>query len=59
MTRPNLAYALLMCGRYIASPSQDYIDALDNVYAYIKSTPQASITYIKQKPVLKSYVDAD
>jgi hypothetical protein len=59
MTRPDLAYSLLICGRYIANPTQEHIDAIDNIYAYVKATPHMSISYKKQKPFLEGYVDAD
>ncbi|KAF1917684.1 hypothetical protein BDU57DRAFT_434021, partial [Ampelomyces quisqualis] len=45
ITRPNLAYLLLMCRRYMANLTQDHIDTLDSVYAYLKGTPNASISY--------------
>jgi hypothetical protein len=59
MTRPDLAYSMSRCGRYMANPSQDHMNALDNIYAYIKSTSQTSITYSKHEPTIQGYVDAD
>ena len=43
----------------MANPSQDHMNALDNIYAYIKSTSQTSITYSKHEPTIQGYVDAD
>ena len=44
----------------MANPSQEHMDALDNIYAYLKSTPHTSIVYTKQdNPIVQGYVDAD
>jgi hypothetical protein len=59
MTRPDLAYSLSICGRYMANPTQEHMDAIDNIYAYVKATPHMSISYKKQEPFLEGYVDAD
>jgi len=59
ITRPDLAYAMSICGRHIANPTQEHINALDNIYAYLKATPETSISYTKQEPVIQGYVDAD
>jgi hypothetical protein len=59
MTRPDLAYALSMCGRYNANPQQPHMDTMNRVYAYIKDTPNLGITYRKTKQAeLIGYVDA-
>jgi hypothetical protein len=59
MTRPDLAYSLSLCGRYMANPTQEHMDALDTVYAYLKATPHIAISYRKGTPSLEGYVDAD
>lgn len=59
MTRPDLAYAISMCGRYNANPTQDHMDAIDRVYAYVKATSNVGITYTGQPQEVQGYVDAD
>ena len=44
----------------MANLLQEHIDALDNIYAYLKSILHTLIVYIKQdNPIIQEYVDAD
>jgi hypothetical protein len=59
LTRPDVAYAVSLCGRFNANPGQHHMDALHRIYAYIANTPSLGITYENGDPELKGYVDAD
>jgi hypothetical protein len=52
MTRPDLSYALSLCGRHNANPTQAHMDATNRVYAYLRNTPNIGITY-KHSPSAK------
>lgn len=59
LTRPDLAYALSLYGRFNANPVQRHMDGLHRAYAYINATPSIGIMYTRQNPVLTRYVNAN
>jgi hypothetical protein len=59
LTRPDIAYATSLCGRFNANPGQEHLDAIHQIYAYVADTPSLGITYNDDDPKLQGYVDAD
>jgi hypothetical protein len=60
-TRPDLAYAVSLCGRFNANPSQEHLDAINRILTYAGNTPNTGIKYTSRKgdATLHGYVDAD
>ena len=59
IARPDIAYAVSVAGRYNSNPTQDHMDAITRVYAYLVKTQDHGIYYDKSCPELKGYVDSD
>ena len=59
ISRPDLAYATGLIGRYNANPNQTHMDAATRMYAYLKDTINRGICYTKDAPELKGFVDSD
>ena len=45
MTRPDIAYAVNLCARFNSANSQAHMTAVRRIYAYLKGTKNAGITY--------------
>lgn len=59
ITRPDLAYAVSMIGRYNSNPNQEHLDASLRIYAYLIGTKNHGLFFTKDDPELKAYVDSD
>jgi len=59
ITRPDLAYAVSMAGRYNSNPNQDHLDAITRIFAYLIATKNQGLCYTKLDPSLKAFVDSD
>ncbi|GJU87142.1 hypothetical protein Tco_1294688 [Tanacetum coccineum] len=58
--RPDLAFAVCMCGRYQASPNKKHLEALKQVFWYIRGTINWGLWYPKYTAMaLTAYADAD
>jgi hypothetical protein len=64
-TRPDIAFAVNMCARFTANPSQDHMDAVVRIFAYIGGTKRHGIkfrrgdTLVEVDRTLRGYVDSD
>lgn len=59
-TRPDIAYALNNCARYMSNPGPIHYKAVDNIWRYLIGTQNYSITYRGDtKPILIGYSDSD
>ena len=59
-TRPDLAYSVGNCARYMSNPSIEHFNALNKIWRYLAKTARYSLIYQSdQKPLLKGYCDAD
>ena len=59
-TRPDIAFATGYVARYASNPNQAHMDAVDRIFAYLKSDPGKGIVYSgKHGLQLKGFVDSD
>ncbi|KFY80857.1 hypothetical protein V499_00312 [Pseudogymnoascus sp. VKM F-103] len=59
-TRPDMAHAIGVAGRYNANPSQAHMDATDQIYAFLNGTVDQGLFYKANSTLeLVGYVDAD
>ena len=61
-TRPDIAYAVNNCARYISNPSKDHYKALERIWQYIRTTKNKGIIYSSNnniKPKLVGYIDSN
>jgi hypothetical protein len=63
-TRPDICFAVNMCARFTANPTQAHIDAVTQIFAYVKDTTDVGLRY--ERPTSEGYtteitgwVDAD
>ncbi|GKE59985.1 hypothetical protein Tco_1510352 [Tanacetum coccineum] len=58
--RPDLVFAVCMCARYQASPTKKYLEALKQVFRYLRGTINWGLWYPKDTVMaLTPYADAD
>lgn len=59
-TRPDITFATNYAARYGQNPSQEHMDAVDRIYAYLKGISKNVITYnTNDAPEFKLYSDSD
>ncbi|GJR41733.1 retrovirus-related pol polyprotein from transposon TNT 1-94 [Tanacetum coccineum] len=59
-SRPNLIYAVCLCARYQAKPTEKHINAVKRIFRYLKGTINMGLWYSKDTGMsLTPYVDAD
>ena len=62
-TRPDVAYAVGVLGRFSSNPSQDHMDAINRLFRYVDYTSDLCLVYMKQnggKAIDPTgYVDSD
>nr|GEV73636.1 retrovirus-related Pol polyprotein from transposon TNT 1-94 [Tanacetum cinerariifolium] len=59
-SRPDLIFSVCMCARYQASPTKKHIEALKQVFWYLKGTINWGLWYLKVTAMaLTAYADAD
>nr|GEW89700.1 uncharacterized mitochondrial protein AtMg00810-like [Tanacetum cinerariifolium] len=59
-SRPDLIFAVCMCARYQASPTKKHLEALKQVFRYLKGTINWGLWYSKDTAMeLTAYADAD
>ncbi|GJT32569.1 retrovirus-related pol polyprotein from transposon TNT 1-94 [Tanacetum coccineum] len=59
-SRPDLVFAVCMCARYQASPTKKHLEALKQVFQYLRGTINWGLWYPKDTAMaLTAYVDAD
>ena len=59
-TRPDIAFAIGSCARYMSNPNRSYIKALNQVWQYIRTTKNVGLLYNgKNQPQLQGFIDSD
>nr|GEV01004.1 hypothetical protein [Tanacetum cinerariifolium] len=59
-SRPDLTYAVCLCARYQAKPTEKHLNAVKRVFRYLKGTINMGLWYSKDTGMsLTAYADAD
>ncbi|GJU69199.1 retrovirus-related pol polyprotein from transposon TNT 1-94 [Tanacetum coccineum] len=59
-SRPNLQFAICMCARYQARPTQKQLHAVKRIFRYLRGTVNRGLWYPKDSSIaLTTFVDAD
>ncbi|GKD77146.1 hypothetical protein Tco_1339767 [Tanacetum coccineum] len=59
-SRPDLQFALCMCARYQARPTNKYLHAVKRIFRYIRGTVNRGLWYPKDSSIaLTAFADAD
>nr|GEV71288.1 copia protein [Tanacetum cinerariifolium] len=59
-SRPDLTYAVCLCARYQAKPTEKHLNAVKRVFQYLKGTINMGLWYSKDTGMsLTAYADAD
>ncbi|GJZ61947.1 retrovirus-related pol polyprotein from transposon TNT 1-94 [Tanacetum coccineum] len=59
-SRPHLIYAVCLCARYQAKPTEKHLNAVKRIFRYIKGTINMGLWYSKDIDMsLTAYADAD
>ncbi|GKG01128.1 hypothetical protein Tco_0305833, partial [Tanacetum coccineum] len=59
-SRPNLQFAICMCARYQARPTEKHLHAVKRIFRYLKGTVYRGLWYPKDSSnALTAFVDAD
>eukprot|EP00286_Rhodomonas_abbreviata_P024045 CAMPEP_0181303724 /NCGR_PEP_ID=MMETSP1101-20121128/8723_1 /TAXON_ID=46948 /ORGANISM="Rhodomonas abbreviata, Strain Caron Lab Isolate" /LENGTH=131 /DNA_ID=CAMNT_0023409341 /DNA_START=50 /DNA_END=441 /DNA_ORIENTATION=- len=63
-TRPDIAYAINQCAKYMSNPGPTHVAAAKRILKYLQGTKSKGLTYTRtsdpsQANVLTSYADSD
>ncbi|GJY65622.1 hypothetical protein Tco_0467860 [Tanacetum coccineum] len=59
-SRPDLQFAICMCARYQARPTEKHLNAVKRIFRYLKGTVHRGLWYLKDSSfVLTTFADAD
>ena len=59
-TRPDLAYAVGLCARFMSNPGAEHFRALNRIWRYILHTPDFNIIFGPCQDIrLEGYCDSD
>nr|GEW45462.1 copia protein [Tanacetum cinerariifolium] len=59
-SRPDLQFAICMCARYQARPTEKHVHAVKRIFRYLHRTVHQGLWYLKDSSVaLTAFVDAD
>nr|GEY72310.1 uncharacterized mitochondrial protein AtMg00810-like [Tanacetum cinerariifolium] len=59
-SRPDLTYAVCLCARYQAKPTEKHLNTVKQVFRYLKETINMGLWYLKDTSMsLTTYADAD
>ncbi|GJY31602.1 copia protein [Tanacetum coccineum] len=59
-SRPDLIYAVCLCARYQAKPTENYLNAVKPIFRYLKGTINIGLWYSKDTGIsMTAYADAD
>ncbi|GJX80100.1 hypothetical protein Tco_0328249 [Tanacetum coccineum] len=59
-SRPDLVFAVCMCARYQAKPTEKHLHAVKRIFRYLKGTTDMGLWYSKDSCItLTAYADAD
>lgn len=59
ITRLDIAHAVGVVSRYCSNPTKEHMAAVDDIFAYLKGTPNLGPIYKRDASNLHAYVDAD
>ncbi|GKC90348.1 hypothetical protein Tco_1150997 [Tanacetum coccineum] len=59
-SRPDLQFAICMCARYQARPTEKHLHAVKRIFQYLRGTVNRGLWYLKDSPIaLTTFADAD
>jgi hypothetical protein len=58
-TRPDIAYAVSACSRYLANPDVQHVTAVKNVMRYLRGTKHFELVFDGSKIDLRGFSDSD
>nr|GFA38468.1 retrovirus-related Pol polyprotein from transposon TNT 1-94 [Tanacetum cinerariifolium] len=59
-SRPDLVFAVCMCARYQARPTENHLHAVKWIFRYLKGSTNMGLWYLKDTSIaLKAYADVD
>ena len=59
-SRPDLQFAICMCARYQARPTEKHLQAIKRIFKYLRGTAHRGLWYPKDSSIaLTAYADAD
>ncbi|GJV40150.1 hypothetical protein Tco_1418590 [Tanacetum coccineum] len=59
-SRPDLTFAVCMCARYQAKPTEKHLHAVKRIFKYLRGTVNRGLWYPKDSSIaLTAYADAD
>ncbi|GJX80638.1 retrovirus-related pol polyprotein from transposon TNT 1-94 [Tanacetum coccineum] len=59
-SRPDLQFAICMCARYQARPTEKHLNAVKRIFRYLKGTVNQGLWYLKDSLIaLTAFADAD
>ncbi|GKD55401.1 hypothetical protein Tco_1288788 [Tanacetum coccineum] len=59
-SRPDLTFAVCMCARYQAKPTEKHLHAVKRIFQYLRGTVNQGLWYSKDSAIaLTTFVDAD
>ncbi|GJR14889.1 retrovirus-related pol polyprotein from transposon TNT 1-94 [Tanacetum coccineum] len=59
-SRPDLTFAVCMCARYQAKPTEKHLHAIKRIFKYLRGTVNRGLWYLKDSSIaLTAYADAD
>ena len=59
-SRPDIVFAVCMCARYQAKPTEKHLHAVKRIFKYLKGTIHMGLWYAKDSGfALKAFADAD
>ncbi|GJT01733.1 retrotransposon protein, putative, ty1-copia subclass [Tanacetum coccineum] len=59
-SRPDLVYAICMCVRYQARPTEKHLHAVKRIFRYLRGTVNQGLWYLKDSAIaLTAFADAD
>nr|GEW45672.1 retrovirus-related Pol polyprotein from transposon TNT 1-94 [Tanacetum cinerariifolium] len=59
-SRPDLQFAICMCARYQARPTEKHLDAIKRIFRYLRGTVNQGLWYSKDSSIaLTAFADAD
>ncbi|GKD70301.1 retrovirus-related pol polyprotein from transposon TNT 1-94, partial [Tanacetum coccineum] len=59
-SRPDLQFAICMCARYQARPTEKHLNAVKRIFRYLKGTVHRGLWYLKDSSIaLTAFADAD
>nr|GEZ64171.1 uncharacterized mitochondrial protein AtMg00810-like [Tanacetum cinerariifolium] len=60
VSRPDLQFAICMCARYQARPTEKHLHAVKMIFRYLRGTVNQGLWYLKDSSItLTAFVDAD